>query len=123
MRYLGRELKIPRQIQDGLQSDNTTSEQFLYRIIFMSMFNDIEWTKIIDEEFCTSNSQQVKQHAQRFQTGHWTFIGPGDERTWYGTRDYRPETRWNAAAAKLIRIFMETITPSSRVSVLAVVEF
>ena len=71
-------LQILLQIQNDSQSENTTPEQFLDRFFFMSMFNDIEWTKANNDETCTSNSDQVKQYTQRFQTCHWTIIGPGD---------------------------------------------
>ena len=101
-------LQKKRHIQNDLQNENKTPEQFLDRIIFMSMLNNIEWTKKNYEEICILNSQQVKQYAQRFQTGHWTFIGLGNERKWHGTRDHRPEGRWNTAAAKMRRIFKET---------------
>ena len=80
-------LQILRQIE----SENTTPEQFLDTIIFMSMFNDIDWTKRNNEQTCTSDSEQVKWYAQKFQTLHWAFVGPGDEWKWYGTRDHRPE--------------------------------
>ena len=80
-------LQIPRQIEN----ESTTPEQFLDRIMFMCMFNDIDWTKRNNEETCTSNSEQEKWYAQKFQTCHWTFMGPGDEWKWLGTRDYRPE--------------------------------
>ena len=46
-----------------------------------------------NEETCTSNSEQVKWYAQRFQKGHWTFIGPGDEWKWY-VWNKRVPTRW-----------------------------
>ena len=72
-------LQILRQIQNDLQNENTTPEQFLDRIIFMSIFNDIERTQRNNEEICASKSEQEKKYAQRFKTGHWTFIGPGDE--------------------------------------------
>ena len=34
-----------QQIQNDMQSENTTPEQLFDRIILMSMFNDIDWTK------------------------------------------------------------------------------
>ena len=34
-------LKILQQIQNDLQSEKTTPEQYFDRVIFMSMFNDI----------------------------------------------------------------------------------
>ena len=104
-------LQIIQQIQNDLQSENTTPEQFSDRIIFISMFNDIEWTKKYIKETCASNSERVKSFAKRFPKGHWTLIGPGDEWKWYGTREYRPEGKWDSTAAKTIRNFQETHHP------------
>ena len=76
-------LQILQRIQNDLQSKNIEPEQLPDRIIFMSIFKDIDWTKRNVEETCASNSKKVKLHAQRFPQGHWTFIGPtelpGDE--------------------------------------------
>ena len=58
-------------------------KKFTDRIIFMSMFNDIEWTKKRNDVICSSNSEKVKEYAKRFSQGHWTFIGPGDEKKWF----------------------------------------
>ena len=49
-------------------------EKFEDRIIFMSMFNDLEWTKRRILERCVSNSEQIKNYPKRFARGHWTFI-------------------------------------------------
>ena len=48
----------------------------------MSMFNDIEWKK--NDENCISNAENVMNYAKRFLPGHWTFLGPGSEKRWYG---------------------------------------
>ena len=49
------------------------------RIIFMSIFNDIDWTKngYYKKAFFFSKSQTVRDYAKRFQLGHWYFLGPG----------------------------------------------
>ena len=52
-----------------------------------------------------------KLYAQQFPLGHWTFIGPGDEMKWYGTRNCRPEGKWNSTAAKMVQNFKETKHP------------
>ena len=116
-------LQILREIQNDLQNENKSPEQFLDRIIFMSMFNDIEWTKKNNEEICTSMSQQVKQYAIRFQKGHWTVIGPGDDRigmeqeiTDQKEDGMLQQQRWYGSSRR-------PIIPSSQVSLLQVVEF
>ena len=52
----------------------------------MSMFNDIDWTKRGIPERCIPNSEQVKKNAETFSQRLWTFLGPGDEKKWYGTQ-------------------------------------
>ena len=53
-------------LQNDLQERNIEPEQFGDRIIFMSTFNDINWTRKRNEEICLSNSQKVKMYAKRF---------------------------------------------------------
>ena len=65
------------------------------RIIFMSMFIDIDWTKRGNSGQCISNSEQVKNYAKRFSQGHWTFLGPGDEMNLYGTHSYTLAGKWD----------------------------
>ena len=67
-------LEILQKIQEDLQDRNLEPEDFEDQIIFMSMFNDIEWTKKGNSERCISNSEQVKKYAKRFSRGHWTFL-------------------------------------------------
>ena len=33
---------------------------------------------------CISNAEKVNDYAKQFLPGHWTFLGPGSETTWYG---------------------------------------
>ena len=66
-----------QQIQDNLQSENIETEQFPDKIIFMSMFNDIDWAKRNIGETCASNSEKVKSYAQKFSARSLTFIGLG----------------------------------------------
>ena len=73
-------------------------EQFRDRIIFMSMYNGIDWEKSGYEEMCFSNASEVKAYARRFPEGHWSFHGPGIEEKWYGTHTCKPEGQWNLSA-------------------------
>ena len=68
----------------------------------MSMFNDIDWIKKDNSKVCLSNSEQVKNHAKRFQRGHRSFVGPGDDEKWYGTDTYKPEGQWNSIAEDMV---------------------
>ena len=76
-------LQILKEIQKDSQDRNIEPENFEDRIIFISMFNDIEWTKSGKSEQCISNSEKVKNYAKRFSRGRWAFFGPGDEKKWY----------------------------------------
>ena len=75
------------------------------------------WTRKGNEETCVSNAKKLKTYAKRFSQGHWTFLGPGDEKKWYGNCKYKPEGKWNSIASQMVQRFKET-TQFSQVSVL-----
>ena len=76
-------LSILQEIQQDLARKNIQPEEFKDRIIFMSMFKDIEWKT--NDENCISNTEKVKNYAMKFSRLHWTFWGPGSEEKWYGS--------------------------------------
>ena len=78
-------LQILQKIQNDLRERNIKPEEFTDRIMFMSIFNDIDWTSKGNDGICISFSEKVKEYAKRFSQGHWTFVGPGYEKKWYGT--------------------------------------
>ena len=51
-------LQILQKIQDDLRERNIEPEKFTDRIIFMSKFNDIDWTRQGNEGICISNSEK-----------------------------------------------------------------
>ena len=105
-------LEILQKIQRHLQDQNIEPEDFEGRIIFMSMFNDIDRTKRGNSERCISNFEQVKNYAKRFSRGHRSLLGPDDdEEKWYGTFNNTPEGKWDSIATELV-------TQCSRASVL-----
>ena len=59
----------------------------------------------------SSNSEKVKNFAQRFLRGHWTFLGPGDEMKRYGTHGYTPEGKWDSTAKQMVKRFEESGHP------------
>ena len=77
---------ILNQIQQMMGELQCEPENFTGRIIFMSMFNDIVWDAQGNDEMC-ENSKTIKQYARRFPRRHWSFLGPGSEKKWYGTYD------------------------------------
>ena len=83
---------------------NIEPENFEERIIFLSMFNDVEWTKRGNSERCFSNSEQVKNYAKRISRGDWA----GDEENWYGTHNYKFEGRWDSIAREMVGRFKES---------------
>ena len=101
-------LQILVKIQSDVRGRKNEPENVGDRIIFMSNFTDIDWTRKGYEEKCISNSEEVKHYAKRFSQGHWTLFGPGDETTWYGYCNYKPEGKWNSVASKMVQRFEET---------------
>ena len=97
-----------REIQKDLETKNIKPEDFKDRIIFMSMFNDIEWKK--NDEYCISNAEEVRTYAMRFLQGHGTFLGPGSEEKWYGDSKHQ-KGQWNCTANKMVQRFRETGHP------------
>ena len=61
--------------------DGQNPESLDERIILMSLFNDIEWTKKGNTEICLHNAEEVAAFATQFKPGHWCFLGPASENT------------------------------------------
>ena len=78
-------MQILQKIQNDLRERNIEPEKFTDRIIFLSMFNDIDWTRKGNDGISISNSENVMEYAKKFSQGHWTFLGLGDEKKLYGT--------------------------------------
>ena len=74
---------ILHKFQADLQGKNIRPEKFSDRIIFMSMFNDIELERKDNEDSCALTSRKIKEYASKFNDGHWAFLGPGEESKWY----------------------------------------
>ena len=64
-----------------------------------------------NSEKCISDSEQIKFYAERFSQGHWTFLGPGDEKKWFGTLSFKPDGKWDSAASSMVQRFAETYHP------------
>ena len=77
-------LGILDEIQKMMTESKCDPEQFKGRIIFMSMYNDIDGVKRGNEEHCVANALRVTEYARLFPHGRWSFLGPGSEK-WYGT--------------------------------------
>ena len=73
-------------------------EQFQGRIIFMSRYNDMEWGEKGNREACVANSLMVSECARKLAQGHWSFLGSGSEKKWYGTHIFKPNGEWDIVA-------------------------
>ena len=104
-------LKILQEIQKDIERKNIKPEEFTDRIIFMSMLNDIDWSKRGNDEICISNAERVKDFAKRFLQGHWTFLGSGSEKKWYGGSSYPHKGEWDSTASEMVQRFKETGHP------------
>ena len=83
-------LQIVYEIQKHMDSLTCSEEDLQGRIILMSIFNDIKWTNADNEKICSANAQIVSMYAKRIASGHWSFLVPGSEMTWYNTLKVTP---------------------------------
>ena len=72
-------LQSLHKIQSDWKEAHIDPEEFSDRIIFMSMFNDINVDKRGNYTSCTLTSVKIQEDATRFMEGHWAFLGPGEE--------------------------------------------
>ena len=87
---------------------NCEPEHFKGRIIFMSMFNDIDRWKRGNRENCIANAHRFTEYARRFSRGHWSFLAPGSEkRRRNGTELISANLMDNGR--KLLRIWCSTL--------------
>ena len=106
---------ILNEIQQMMGELQCEPENFMGRIIFMSMFDDIVWDAEANYELCVNNSKTInKEYARRFPRGHWSFLGPRSEKKWYGTYDHKPDGSWDRTAKIMQLTFAETEHPVFR---------
>ena len=68
----------------------------------MSIYNDIEnWNKNNQNE-CWKNAAQIAQYARDFKTRYWTFLGPGEEKSWYGSMTNKADRERDSTAKILM---------------------
>ena len=90
-----------------IQGKNITPEKFSDRMIFMSMFNDIELWGKDNEDSCALTSRKIKEYASKFNDGRWAFLGPGEESKWYQGYATNHGGKWDLRASqwwKILRI-------------------
>ena len=58
-------LELIQEIQKFMNEElNRTPQDFKHRIIFMSMYNDIDWTRKDNREVCLNNSSNFAEYAK-----------------------------------------------------------
>ena len=73
-------LQLLREVQDMMENEPKRSpHNFEDRIIFMSMYNDIDWSKKDKQQCCEHGSSRAAAYAKSFLRGHGSFLGLGDE--------------------------------------------
>ena len=72
-------IEILRHIHKDLNARHINPAQLERRILFMSMLNDIDWTKKGNFDVCVSIVREVSDYAKEFQRGHRSCVGPDDE--------------------------------------------
>ena len=107
-------LQLVREVQEFLLNMCTEPEDFTGRIIFMSMFNDISWGSKDNEQECELSAKLVSIYARRFSPGKWSFLGPGSEKKWYSTHEYKPQGEWHRVAELMMIKFAESGHPVFR---------
>ena len=80
----------------------------------MSMSNDISWRSEDNERECNANADLVSIYAGRFPAGRWSFLGPGSEKKWYSTHEYKPQGEWDRVAEQMMINFAESGHPVFR---------
>ena len=95
-------LQILQEIQkDWARKNNIQPEEFKDRIIFMSMFNDIDWSRRKNDENWILNAKKVKNYAMKFSQEHWTFLSTRSEEKWYRSSSYAQKGEWDSLARRV----------------------
>ena len=63
-----------------------------------------------------STSEKGRDYAKRFPRGHWSFLCPAEENTWYETHTYKPDGKWNEVADLMVENFRGKWTSRSFIS-------
>ena len=110
-------LGILEEIQKLMEDMQCEPEHFNDRIIFMSMYDEIAWRENGNKEKCAQNTFEVAKYPRRFPCGRWSFLGPGSEKTWYGTYSDKPDGNWDRTAEMMtLQLSTESGHPMFRAS-------
>ena len=79
--------EVAEMMGDEIETQPPDSQD---RVIFMSMYNDIDWTRKDNRDTCCQKLSRVSDYARQFPEGGWCFLGPGDKVVW----DPQQQTKW-----------------------------
>ena len=106
-------LQILQEIQNDLRKLNNKLEKFTDRIIFMSMFNDTDWTRkgndgIFYFEFRKSQDIRDKMLAWTLDVSRsWR----REEVVWSSSLLYTPEGKWDSTTTQMVERFKDPGIP------------
>ena len=103
--------KSQNLMEDELQIQPQNVED---RILFMSMYSDIDWTAKDNRSLCEKHSSRVSEYARQSPMGRWTFLGPGDKDEWCGALSHKPHGEWNRTGERSMPKFGESRHPVLR---------
>ena len=107
-------LQLSEEVKRLLLGLGETPENFTWKILFLSMFNDISCGTKDNATECVANARLVSLCARIFRKGQWSFTGPGSEKKWYSISEDSPQGIWDKIAAILLLEFAESGCRSSR---------
>ena len=107
-------LQLSEEVKRLLLRLDETPENFIGRIIFMSMFNDISCGSKDNEQECLANAKLVSVYAKKFPKGQWSLIGPDSEKKWYCISEDSPQGVWDNMAERMLLEFAESDCPIFR---------
>ena len=73
--------------------------------------NVIMWETSGKHENCLANFMTLAAYAKKFPHGCWSFLGPGCEKKWCGTRVSKPDGEWDKTAEGMMLNFAESGHP------------
>ena len=71
--------------------------------MIVSMHDDIEVDKTVNEAMSQNIAAEIAQFAKRFKPGHWTFIALGSGEKWDGRMADKPDGRWDSTAEVMMK--------------------
>ena len=98
-----REIRPP-SCQAGKPGMDPTQRDFPHRIIFMSMFNDIELDRARNGRTCINITQEVADYP-RISSHVVGFVGSGSKQSWGCGAVADTRGKWDAIAEKMTDIF------------------